>query len=66
MKARGGEERCDCVALAVADFEGEEAVGGKRAIRGGDEASVDVESVLTGEECGSGFVVADFDGKRGA
>ena len=49
-----GEEGGDGVALAVADFEGEQAVGFERGVGLGDEAAVDVEAVGAGEEGGGG------------
>ena len=54
------EEGADGFALAVADFEGEEAAGGEGGVGLGDEAGVDVEAGGAGEERGGGFVVADL------
>ena len=45
-----GEELADGFALAVADFEGEEAAGGEGGVGLGDEAGVDVEASGAGEE----------------
>ena len=55
-----GEEDGERVALVVADFEGEEAVGFEGCAGLGDEAAVDVESGCAGEEGSGGFVVADL------
>ena len=55
-----GEESGDFVALALADFEGEEAVGFEGGVGLGDEAAVDREAVGTGEERGGGLVVSDL------
>ena len=61
-----GEEGGDGVALVVAEFEGEEAVGFERGAGLGDEAAVDVEAVGAGKEGGGGFVVADLGVEGGA
>jgi hypothetical protein len=55
-----GEEGAECVALAVADLKGEEAIGleGGAGLR--DEATVEVEAEWTGEEGLRGLVVADL------
>ena len=50
----------DGVALVVADFEGEQAVGFEGGVGLGDEAAVDIEAVGAGEEGGGRFVVADL------
>jgi hypothetical protein len=55
-----GEQGGDGLALALADFEGEEAGGFERGTRLGDEAAIDVEAVDAGEECGGRFVVTDL------
>jgi hypothetical protein len=56
----GGEEVGEGVALAVADFEREEAVFAEGMVGFGDEAAVDVEAVVAGEEGGVGLVVDDL------
>ena len=53
-------------ALAVADLEGEEAVGFQESVGLGDEAAVDVEAFGASEESGVGLVVADFGVEGGA
>ena len=46
--------------MAVANFEGQEAVGAEGGAGCGDEAAVDFEAVGAGEEGGVGFVGDDF------
>ena len=56
-----GEELADGFALAVADFEGDDAAGGEGGVGLGDEAGVDVEAGGSGKEgLEAGFVVADL------
>ncbi len=55
-----GEEGGDGVALAVADFEGQQAVGPQQLPRLRDESAVDVEAGGAGEESLRWFVVADL------
>ena len=55
-----GEERSEGFALALTDFEGEQAVGPEGGFGLRDEAAVDVESGGAGIEGGGGFVVADL------
>jgi len=59
------QEICYGVALAVADFEREQAVGLEDGVGLRDEAAVDVEAVGAGEERAGGLVVADL-GMEGA
>lgn len=61
-----GEESCDSVALAVADLEGKEAIGGEGGAGLRDEAAVDGEAVGAGEESGGGLEVADLGVQGGA
>ena len=49
--------------LAVADFECDEAAGGESGEGLRDEATVDFEAVIAGEEGEGWFVIADFDGE---
>ena len=63
LEASGGEEIVDCSLLAISDFEGDEAAWNERREGGGNEAAVDVEAIVAGEEGERGFVVADFDGE---
>ena len=55
-----GKEVGEGFALAEADLEGEKAAEAESCVGSGDEAAVDVEAVLTGEEGGVGFVGEDF------
>jgi hypothetical protein len=55
-----GEKGGEGVALVVAEFEGEEAVGFGGGVGLGDEAAIDFESVGAGEKGGGGFVAADL------
>src|ERR1035441_2883252 len=66
--AEGGgcQQRGDGFGLAEADFESKEAALDERGEGRGDEAAVDFEAVVSGEEREGGFVVADLDGERGA
>ena len=61
-----GEEGGEVGLLAVADFEGEQAVWVERGVGLGDEAAVDVEAGFAGEEGGGGLVVADLGVEGGA
>ena len=54
------EEFGEGVALAVADFECENALGTQRGVRCGDETAVYVEAVGACEEGGVGLVVYDL------
>ena len=58
-----GEESVDGWLLAVADFERDEAAGGESGEGLRDEAAVDFEAVVAGEEGEGWFVIADFDGE---
>lgn len=59
-----GEEGGDLVALTLADFECQQAVGFERGVGLGDEAAIDFQSVGAGEERGGGFVIADLRMER--
>ena len=61
-----GQERCNGLALPVADLKREQAVGLERGAGLGNESAVDVETVRTGEERGSRFVVAHLRMQTGA
>ncbi len=54
------EEGGEGFALAVADLEGDEAVGLEEDVGLGDEAAVDVEAFRAAEEGRVGLVVADL------
>lgn len=56
----GGEQIGEIGALAVADFEGEEASGLEGCVGLGDEAAVDVQAGGAGEESGVRLVVKDL------
>ncbi len=55
-----GQEGGNGVALVVADFQGEQAVGFEGGLGLGDEAAIDIEPGGAREERGGGFVVADL------
>ncbi len=58
----GGEKSAEGLALAETDLHCEEAAGAQSSVGFGDEATVDVEAGVAGEEGGMGFVVQDFGG----
>ena len=58
-----GEEHVDGGLLAVADFKRDETAGDESGEGLRDEAAVDIEAVVAGEESQRWLVVADFDGK---
>ena len=66
LKAGFGEQLCNRLRLAVPDFERHIAAGNERTEGGGDEAAINVESVVTGKERQRGLVLAHLDGERGA
>jgi len=61
-----GEELGDGVALAVADFDGENAFWFEGVIGLRDQAAVDVEAGFAGEEGAGGLVIADLGVEGGA
>ena len=60
-----GEESVDCGLLAVADFECEESAGDEKREGLRDEATIDAEAIVAGEECEVRLMFADFDGECG-
>ncbi len=61
----GGKERGEGVALAEAEFQGEEACGLEQGVGLRDEAGVEFEAGGAGEEGLRGLVVADLGVERG-